>query len=442
MDQERLEQYSYLLNFYDKAALDKYLLSNDLEELYNQCLPQECCIGDLEDPNNFILVESPDGFVPVKSLVKKAPAEILSVSFSNGTNIKTSPFHMFESAKTPGTFLATVNLVPGIEILSKGGPITVTSVTDTGEKQYIYDLAVNHVNHRYYTDEVSSHNSGAGKSIFLQNQAVNWVEMGYNVVYLSLELSEKLCAMRLDAMIANYSTTEVLKNIEDVALRVKSLHKGKKGNLTIKQMPNGSTANDIRAYIKEFEIQKGYKVDAILLDYLDLCMPYSVKVNPSDQFVKDKYVSEELRNLATELNVLFVTASQLNRSSHEEVEYDHSHIAGGISKINTADNVMAIFVTPSMKESGRYQIQFLKTRSSSGVGSKVDLKFNVKSLRISDLDENEAGAIEQSTSSIMDSLKRKSVMSTGTDYTAPKSSSSSQDVLEKSAQLRALLSKK
>jgi hypothetical protein len=37
-----------------------------------------------------------------------------------------------------------------------------------------------------------------------------------------------------------------------------------------------------------------------------------------------------------------------------------------------------------MKERGRYQIQLMKTRSSSGVGQKVDLEFNLESLRITD----------------------------------------------------------
>ena len=75
----------------------------------------------------------------------------------------------------------------------------------------------------------------------------------------------------------------------------------------------------------------------------------------------------------------------LNRSAVEEVEFDHSHIAGGLSKVNTADNVFGIFTSRAMRERGRYQIQLMKTRSSSGVGSKVDLEFNLESLRIADL---------------------------------------------------------
>ena len=43
--------------------------------------------------------------------------------------------------------------------------------------------------------------SGSGKSLFMQNLALNWALQGKNVVYISLELSEELCAMRLDAML-------------------------------------------------------------------------------------------------------------------------------------------------------------------------------------------------------------------------------------------------
>jgi hypothetical protein len=117
-------------------------------------------------------------------------------------------------------------------------------------------------------------------------------------------------------------------------------------------------------------------------------MPVSAKVSPNDLFVKDKYVSEELRNLAKELNILFVTASQLNRAAVEEIEFDHSHISGGISKINTADNVFGIFTSRAMRERGRYQLQLMKTRSSSGVGQKVELEFDIESLRIRDLAED------------------------------------------------------
>lgn len=248
---------------------------------------------------------------------------------------------------------------------------------------------------------------GQGKSLFLQNMAVNWAFMGLNVVYITLELSENLCAMRLDAMITGTETREVIRDIETTAIKVNNFKKTYKGNIQLKQLRNGCTSNDIRAFIKEYEIETKNKVDAVLIDYLDLMMPGGVKVSVSDQFVKDKYVSEELRNLAIDLNVLMATASQLNRSGYEEVDFNGQNIAGGLSKINTADNVMAIYSSVAMKESGRYQIQFIKTRSSAGVGSKVDLKYNPRSLRIEDLDESEQDSAPIKTAStVLEALSR------------------------------------
>ena len=259
--------------------------------------------------------------------------------------------------------------------------------------------------------------SGAGKSLFLANLGVNWALLGLNVVYLTLELSEALVSMRIDSMVTGVSTKEIFKDLDDVEMKVKMIGK-KAGMLQVKYMPSGKTTNDIRAYLKEYEIKVGKKVDVLLVDYLDLLMPIGKKISAENLFVKDKYVSEELRNLAMEKKVLLVTAAQLNRGAVEEVEFDHSHISGGLSKIQTADNVFGIFTSRAMRERGRYQIQLMKTRSSSGVGQKVDLEFNLESLKISDLPEDEqehSGATSRGSSSIIESIKSRSTVKAQVD---------------------------
>ena len=248
--------------------------------------------------------------------------------------------------------------------------------------------------------------SGSGKSLFLANLGVNWALAGLNVVYLTFELSENLVSMRIDSMTTDIPTRDIFKNIEDVEMKVKMIGK-KSGAIQVKYMPTGKTANDIRSFLKEYEIKTGKKVDVLLVDYLDLMMPIAKRISAENLFVKDKYVSEELRDLAMELNTLFVTASQLNRSSVEEIEFDHSHISGGISKINTADNLIGIFTSRAMRERGRYQIQLMKTRSSSGVGQKIDLEFDVDSLRIRDLAEDEDyQEFSKRKSTVFDQIKR------------------------------------
>ena len=254
--------------------------------------------------------------------------------------------------------------------------------------------------------------SGAGKSLFLANLGVNWALQGLNVLYLTLELSEDLVAMRIDAMTTGISTKEIFKELDDVEMKVKIIGK-KSGRLQIKYMPSGKTANDLRAYMKEYEIKTDSKIDVLLVDYLDLLMPASRKISAENLFIKDKYVSEELRNLAMEKQCILVTAAQLNRGAVEEVEFDHSHISGGLSKIQTADNVFGIFTSRAMRERGRYQIQLMKTRSSSGVGMKVDLEFNLETLKISDLPEEEQESFngsQRGSSSIIENIKARTTV--------------------------------
>jgi len=249
--------------------------------------------------------------------------------------------------------------------------------------------------------------SGVGKSLFLQNSAINLAKQGLNVVYISLELSEGLTSMRMDSMLTEVGTREIFRNLDNVEIKVKQAQRNS-GDLYVKQIPQGSTCNDIKVYLKNYEIERQRRPDVLIIDYLDLVFPNNKKINPSDLFVKDKFVTEEMRGLAVEKKMICITASQLNRSAVEEQEHSHAMISGGISKIQTADNVISIFASAAMKERGQYQVQFLKTRSSSGVGSKLYLGFDPNTLRIFDLDDDSSiVSATPSGADVFNDLRRK-----------------------------------
>ena len=69
---------------------------------------------------------------------------------------------------------------------------------------------------------------------------------------------------------------------------------------------------------------------------------------------------------------------------------------------------MGIYTSGPMRERGQYQLQFMKTRSSSGVGMKVDLEFDNNSLRIRDLGEDAEKEYKKSgntSSEVMNKIK-------------------------------------
>ena len=188
-----------------------------------------------------------------------------------------------------------------------------------------------------------------------------------------------------------YATRDLIRNVDNVALKIAKFRKhGKTGDFKVKKFPeSGTTANTIRAYLKEYQIKTGLRPDALVVDYLDLLHPNNAKIDVSNLFTKDKFVSEELRSIASEWDIPVASASQLNRQSIEAQEFDHSHIAGGLSKINTADNVFGIFTSMAMREKGIYELQFLKTRSAASVGQKIKLGYDNACMRVFDLENSE-----------------------------------------------------
>lgn len=251
--------------------------------------------------------------------------------------------------------------------------------------------------------EIVAAQSGGGKSLIMQNLAVNWLEKKLNGAYITLELSEELCAMRIDSMFSGIASRDIFRDIENLEITIKMASK-KAGKFQIKYMPAQSSVNQVRSYIKELTVKNGYRLDFLVVDYLDLLTPSSVKVNPSDFFTKDKFVAEELRNLAKELNLVLLTAAQFNRSAQEEVEFNHAHISGGISKVNTSDNFIGIYTSRAMRERGKYQLQLLKTRNSNGVGQKIDLDFDLNTLKVTDSGLSESDS-SSSVNSILASIK-------------------------------------
>jgi len=73
--------------------------------------------------------------------------------------------------------------------------------------------------------------------------------------------------------------------------------------------------------------------------------------------------------------------------------------------------VFGIFTSRSMRERGQYQIQCMKSRSSTGVGQKIDLDYNIETMRITDSgsdghgDQQNSYTPKPSPNNIMSTLK-------------------------------------
>jgi archaellum biogenesis ATPase FlaH len=205
--------------------------------------------------------------------------------------------------------------------------------------------------------EVFSAKPGAGKSVFLANLAANWALSGLNVVYLTLEQLEEGVSELIGTLLTDLPTKGVGVQSDDA-------------EVTVKYLPSGKTANDIRSYLNEYEANSGMKVDVLIIDYLDLLMPSSSK-SDGTLHMHTKLVSAELRILAIEKQCICVTANNVSR-------------LGAVQKIETADNVFGILTSSQMREQGKYQLQLMQSRHSPNVDRTIELDFNMDTLVLTD----------------------------------------------------------
>lgn len=226
--------------------------------------------------------------------------------------------------------------------------------------------------------------TAGGKSIFLANIANNLARDKLNGVIISLELGEDSIAKRMDSIVSGIESNMIFENID---LVVEALAEQSAGYASIitKKLRGGANANDVRAYLMEYHLRYGYYPDVVCVDYLDIMSPVEKK-SKDGAFDRDKAITEELRDVMDEFNVYGFTASQLNREGSDVTVPTNRHIAGGLSKCNTADIVIAIVAAPSEEglDTGEREIYQLKTRNSEKHLAPFTLFLNSKNLRLTE----------------------------------------------------------
>jgi RecA/RadA recombinase len=228
-----------------------------------------------------------------------------------------------------------------------------------------------------------SANSGVGKSNMLLNLAINYSLQGMHVAYISLELPQDMLYIRACTIETGAEIAKWRENIHKIAGRLLQDKENGAGSFTIKRLKGGTSSNDIQSYLREYELQYGYKPDVIAVDYLDLMYPNG-GIKNKGVYEQDKEKAEELTELLVSYDAIGLTASQQNRESLRMAAPDQGVIAGGISKVNTVHNYISLYMNDEMALRGDLMAFFLKTRSSQGKGNSTALHFNRNTLQITD----------------------------------------------------------
>jgi hypothetical protein len=229
-----------------------------------------------------------------------------------------------------------------------------------------------------------SANSGGGKSVMLTNLAVNYSLQGLDVLYISLELPEDQIFLRAASILTNYPIKSWKENVQKYVSNIIQTKNNGSGSLRIKRLKGNACTNDIRSYLKQYELEHKKTPDVLVVDYLDKMTPDGGRKNLSVS-EQDKDKSEQLAELMFDYDMIGISASQQTRDAIGDNAPTQAVIAGGITKVNTVDNYISIFMSQNMKLKGEMLIFFLKTRYSDGVGDEVMLKYSSSSLKITDM---------------------------------------------------------
>ena len=321
-------------------------------------------IKTLLDNGYEVEVDSPDGYVPVNFFINKGMYEEYELLMMGGNKVSCNESHLFETTEgwISAKEMEQSNLI--YKLITNEG-IKIGRVYKNNKQIPIVDINVNHPNHRYYTNGVSSHNTGVGKSLFMCHVASSVLLQGKNVLYITLEMAEERIAERIDANLLNVPIQDIIelpKNIFET--KVNNIAKKTQGTLIIKEYPTASAhSGHFKGLITELALKKSFKPDIIFIDYLNICASSRFKGGSNiNSYTLVKSIAEELRGLAVEFNVPIMSATQTTRSGFGSSDVSLTDTSESFGLPATADLMFALISTEELEELGQILVKQLKNR--------------------------------------------------------------------------------
>ena len=237
-----------------------------------------------------------------------------------------------------------------------------------------------------------------GKSVFLGNIAVNIAKQGKTVLVVSLEMSEFMYARRLAGNLTGIEINNLKLEIPTLRSKLKEqIISNPKGKILIKEFPPGTiTASQLGAFMTKVK-QKGIKIDALILDYVNLM--HSPIGNNSYERVK--YATEQVRALSYTHNCPIITATQLNRSGYDTQDPGLDTIGESMGLAMTADAIFSIYQNEEDRGLDQIRLGVMKNRFGPNYGV-TELSIHYPTLTITD---GGHGDINDSTQDVMNSIE-------------------------------------
>jgi len=206
--------------------------------------------------------------------------------------------------------------------------------------------------------------TGVGKSLFMCHMAASCLSIGYNVLYITMEMAEEKIAERIDANLLNVNIQEIGSIPEDIFKnRVNEIGRKSQGKLIIKEYPTAAAhTGHFKSLLNDLSLKKDFRPNIIFVDYLNICASSRYKGHIVNSYTYVKAIAEELRGLAVEHDLPIVTATQTTRSGFGNSDVDLTDTSESFGLPATADLMLALISTEELEQSGRIMVKQLKNR--------------------------------------------------------------------------------
>ena len=231
-----------------------------------------------------------------------------------------------------------------------------------------------------------------GKSIWLANDAANFVKMGHNVVFITAEMSAQKVLKRIGANLLHVPMSDYDKNASNRDYMKRKLEKVSRGllppgKLFVKEYPTSQgTIPDIESYLKDLEENTDHKVNVLVVDYINILANYR-NPNTENTYMKIKQIAEDLRALAVKRDMLVISATQINRGAWDATEVRMENIAESAGLAHTADVMYALIQDSVMHAEREYWLKVLKIRDGQGKGSRCRFNIDYEHMRLTETDD-------------------------------------------------------
>lgn len=204
--------------------------------------------------------------------------------------------------------------------------------------------------------------TGGGKSRLMCHEAANHLLKGFNVLYITMEMSEEGIGERIDANLLDIPINEL--QTMDKELFQKRIQRIKTiGKLIIKEYPTAAASVvNFRHLLTELKIKQSFEPDIIYVDYINICTSSRLSRNRTTSYEYVKAVAEELRGLAIQVEVPIITATQVNRTGFISSDIGLEDTSESFGLPATADLMLAIINTDELKELNQQMVKQLKNR--------------------------------------------------------------------------------